>query len=263
MIHPSAIIHPTAKVHETARIDPYAIIGEDCVIGAGVHVAPYAVIEFTEIGENTKIHTHAVVGSSPQDLKYKGEKTKLIIGKNCTIREFAQINRATIATGKTVIGDDCYIMAFTHIAHDVRVGNGVIMVNGATLAGHVEVGDHVVLGGLCAVHQFCRVGTLAMIGGGAMVNQDVIPFAQAQGDRARLVGLNLVGLKRKGYKLSDIEEIKSAYRSLFLSGLTVQDAVEQLEASDPSAEVRSIVAFIRSSKRGIAHHGRKEAVNEL
>lgn len=263
MIHPTAIIDKNARIAEGVEIGPYVVIGENTVIGAGTKISSHAVIECAEIGENCRIFSHAAIGTAPQDLKYKGEPTKLILGNGCTVREYATLNRGSAASGKTVIGADCLFMAYTHVAHDCIVGDGVIAANAATLGGHVEVGEHAVLSSLIAVHQFTKIGKLAMVGGGAMVSLDILPFTQAQGDRAKLVGLNLVGLKRKGYSNSAIEDIKSAYRTLFLSGLTLEEAVDQLEASSPAKEVRGMIDFIHSSKRGICRPGRKETAEEV
>jgi len=263
MIHNTAVIHKTAIIDKSVEIGPYACIGENTVLSKGVIVGSHAVIEFAEIGEDCHIHSHACVGTAPQDLKFKGEKTKLVMGSNNTIREFTTLNRGTVASGLTQIGSNCLFMAYTHIAHDCVIGNGVIMANAATLGGHVEVGDFAVLSSLMAVHQFTKIGKLAMISGGSMVSQDIIPFTQSQGDRVKLVGLNLVGLKRKGYSKEAIEDIKSAYRTLFLSGITMEEALDQLEATDPKTEVRDIINFIRSSKRGVCRPGRKENIEEL
>jgi UDP-N-acetylglucosamine acyltransferase len=262
MIHATAIIHPDAKIAPDAEIGPYTVIGENTIIRSGVKIGSHAMVEFAEIGENCKIFSHACVGTAPQDLKFKNETTGIIIGPNCMVREFTTLNRGTTATGKTIIGANCLIMAYCHVAHDCVVGNNVIMSNAATLAGHVVVDDNAVISALVAVHQFTHIGKLVMLGGGSMVSQDLLPFTQAQGDRARLIGLNLVGLKRRSYSRETIEEIKSAYRVLFMSGLPMQEALDQLEAGGPKGEVREMIDFIHSSKRGICRPVRKETVDE-
>ena len=259
MIHNTAIIHPSAKISKNVEIGPYAIIGENTVIGSGTKVGPHAILECAEIGENCVIFSHAAVGTAPQDLKYKNEPTKLIMGSNCAVREFTTLNRGTSASGKTEIGSNCLFMAYTHVAHDCRIGNRVIMANAATLGGHVEVGDNAFLGGLVAVHQFCRVGRLAMLAGGAMVSQDVIPFTQVHGNRAKIAGLNLVGIRRTPELKDALEDIKSAYRVMFLSGIPMQEALDQLEATNPRAEVKEMIDFIHSSKRGYCRPSRKES----
>ncbi|HBU69191.1 MAG TPA: acyl-[acyl-carrier-protein]--UDP-N-acetylglucosamine O-acyltransferase [Elusimicrobia bacterium] len=263
MIHQTAIIHKSAVIDPSADIGPYAVIGENTIIGQGTKVGPHAVLEFCEIGKNCRISSHAALGTPPQDLKYNNEPTKLIVGDNCSIREYVTLNRGTAAHGRTEIGSGCLFMAYTHVAHDCIIGNNVIMANAATLGGHVEVADNAVLSSLVAVHQFTKIGSLAMIGGGSMVAQDILPFVQVQGDRAKLVGLNLVGLRRKGFKPGEIEEIKSAYRTLFLSALTMEEALDQLEASNPGREVRQMIDFIHASKRGICRPGRKENTEEI
>jgi UDP-N-acetylglucosamine acyltransferase len=262
MIHNSAIIHPSAKIASDVEIGPYSIIGQDTIIATGTKIGAHVVIECAEISKNCRIFSHATLGTAPQDLKYKDEKTKLIIGEECTIREFVTMNRGTAATGKTVIGKGCLFMAYSHVAHDCEIGDGVIMANVVTLGGHVEIGDFAVLGGLAAVHQFSKVGKLAMIGGGAMVSQDILPFVQAHGDRARLVGLNLVGLNRRGLSQQSIDQIKSAYRVLFLSGIPMEEAMDQLEATPPGTEVREMIDFIHASKRGIARPNRNQEPEE-
>jgi UDP-N-acetylglucosamine acyltransferase len=262
MIHETAIVHPKAAIGKDVVIGPYAVIGEGAVIGDGVRIESHAVIENADIGEKCHIFSHAAVGTAPQDLKYKGEPTRLILGARTMVREFVTLNRGTVAHGKTVIGSDCLFMAYSHVAHDCVVGNNVITANCATLGGHVEVGDFAFLGGISAVHQFVKIGKLAMIGGGSMVSQDILPFVQTQGDRARLVGLNLVGLRRRGYKAGMIEEIKTAYRTLFLSGLPMEEALDQLEASNPCTDVRDMIDFIHASKRGIARPLHKETIEE-
>jgi UDP-N-acetylglucosamine acyltransferase len=262
MIHPTAIIHPSAKIDPSVEIGPYAVIGEDTVINAGVIIKAHATVEFATVGEKCTIFSGAAVGGAPQDLKYNGERTTINIGPRCLIREFVTLNRGTAAHGKTEIGSDCLFMAYTHIAHDCIVGNGVIMSNGATVGGHAEIGDNAVISSMVGIHQFTRIGRLAMIGGGAMVPMDIMPFAQAQGDRARLVGLNLVGLRRKGYSRESIEEIKYAYKLLFTSGIPMREALDQLEASKPGAEVREIIEFFRTSKRGITRAGRRKSTED-
>jgi UDP-N-acetylglucosamine acyltransferase len=263
MIHSTAIISPGAKINKNVEIGPYAIIGENVTIKSGTKVGAHTLIEFAEIGENCTIFNSASIGTAPQDLKYDNEATKIILGPNCTVREFVTLNRGTSAHGKTEIGSDCLFMAYAHVAHDCIIGDGVIMANAATLGGHVEIGENAVLGGMVAIHQFTRVGKLAMLGGGSMVSLDILPYAQAQGDRAKLVGLNLVGIKRKKLSRESLEEIKSAYKILFSSGLPMEEALDQLEATEPKKSVREMIDFIRTSKRGICRPGKKENIEEL
>ncbi|MCX5778096.1 MAG: acyl-ACP--UDP-N-acetylglucosamine O-acyltransferase [Elusimicrobia bacterium] len=263
MIHATAIIHPTAKLANTVDIGPYAVIGENSIIGAGTSIGAHAIVEFAEIGTNCKIFSHAAVGTAPQDLKYKNESTKIIIGNNCMIREFTTLNRGTSATGKTVIGSDCLFMAYSHVAHDCHIGNGVVIANVGTIAGHVEIGDGAFMGGIVAIHQFTRIGKLAMLAGGSMISQDILPFCQAQGNRARLVGLNLVGMKRRGFSKEIMEEIKSAYRTLFLSGIQMEEALDQIDETSPCVEVKEMLDFVHASKRGIARPSRKEQEEEI
>lgn len=263
MIHQTAIVSKKAEIAPDVEIGPYAIIMDGAKIAKGSKIGPYCVIDEAEIGENCSIASHCTIGTAPQDLKYKNEPTKLIMGSNNIIREFATFNRGTVASGKTVIGSNNLFMAYSHVAHDCRVGNGIVIANSVGLAGHAEVGDFAVIGGYAAVHQYNRIGKMAMIGGGSMVTLDILPFTQAQGDRARLVGLNLVGLKRRSIPKEMIDEIRLAYRTLFLSGLQTEDALEQLEASSPGQEVRDMIDFIHGSKRGIARSGRKEEEEEI
>lgn len=255
MIHETAIVHPGARIEEGVEIGPYAVIGEHVSIGTGTTVGPHAVIEgWTEIGRDNRIFQFASVGAIPQDLKFHGEKSTLRIGDRNTIREFVTIHLGTEdGGGETRIGDDNLLMAYSHVAHDCRVGNEVILANGATLAGHVEVEDHAILGGLSAIHQFTRIGCHAMISGGAMVAQDIPPYTIAQGDRAKTVGLNLVGLKRRGFSPEVMRELKEAYKLVFRSGLRVEEALKRIGddlAQSPELEV--FVRFIKNSERGIA-----------
>ena len=250
-IHTTAVIHPSAKIDPSAEIGPYAIIGEDTVIGARTTVGPHAIIEFATLGQDNRIHPGCFIGTPPQDLKYAGQKTRLIMGDRNTVREAAHLNRGTTATGETRIGSDCLIMAFTHIAHDCRVGNRVILVNNSGLAGHVEVADNVIISTQVGVHQFVRVGRGVMISAGSMVGKDIPPFCCAQGDRARLRGLNLVGLRRSGLPRQTLSAIKDAYKTLFLSGLLQAEALRQLKAGSHPPEVQELLAFIEGSKRGV------------
>jgi UDP-N-acetylglucosamine acyltransferase len=255
MIHTTAIVHPGARIEPGVEIGPYTLVGEHVSIGAGSWIGPHAVIEgWTEIGRENRIFQFASVGAPPQDLKYRGEQSHLIIGDRNTIREFTTLHRGTeTGGGRTVIGNDNLFMAYSHVAHDSHVGNRVILANGATLAGHVQVDDYAILGGLSAAHQFTRIGCHAMISGGAMVAQDVPPYTIAQGDRAKPVGINLVGLKRRGFPESSIRSIKQAYKIIFRSGLRLEEALEKIGRElAASPELSIFVEFIRASKRGIA-----------
>lgn len=261
-IHPTAVIHPDARIASDVEIGPYAVIGEDVSIGAGTSIGPHAVVEFAEIGRNCRLHASCFVGTAPQDLKYKGERTRLVLGDGCIVRECATLNRGTAAAGVTRIGKNCLFMAYSHVAHDCVLGDGVILANCAALAGHVEVADRAVIGGLAAVHQFVRIGRLAMVGGGAKVAQDVPPFLMVQGDRARITGINAVGIRRAGLDGKILDELKWAYRTLFLSGVTLAEALDQTEASGPGPEVLELVRFIRDSRRGICGRRRKTGDEE-
>jgi UDP-N-acetylglucosamine acyltransferase len=254
MIHPTAIVHPGAEIGADVQIGPYAVIGEHVKIGRGTTVGPSAVIEgWTEIGENNRIFHLCSVGAIPQDLKYRGEETYLKIGNGNIIREFATIHLGTVTgDGETTIGDNNLFMAYSHVAHDCHIGNRVIMANGATLAGHIRVEDFAILGGLCAVHQFVRIGESVMIAGGSMVGQNVPPYTMASGDRAALHGLNLVGLKRRGFSEEVIADLKKAYRILIRSGLRTEEALTRIRGEIPqSAEVSHFVDFVEQSERGI------------
>lgn len=255
MIHSSAIIHPAAEIAEDVSIGPFSIIGEGVKLGAGTVVGAHVVIDrWTEIGVDNQIFQFASVGAAPQDLKYQGEQTYLKIGDRNRIREFVTLNRGTPGGGGiTTIGDDNLFMSYSHVAHDCLVRDQVILANGATLAGHVEVENYAILGGLSAVHQFCRIGSYTMISGGAMVTQDILPYTVAQGDRAKMMGLNLVGLKRRGFSKETIRGIKHAYRLLFRAGLRMEEALRQIENDlEPTPELRHFIQFIKDSQRGIA-----------
>ena len=252
-IHPSAVVDPSAKIDPTAEIGPGAIIGPETVIGPRTKVGAHAVVEYATLGADNILHPGCYVGTPPQDLKYAGEKTRLEMGDKNVVRECVTINRGTAqGGGLTKIGNNCLFMACSHVAHDCKVGNGVIVVNAVLLAGHVHVGDGAVLGGACAIHQFTRIGRLAMLGGGSMNATDVLPFANTQGDRAVMRGINMLGLKRAGVSPESRTALKNAYKVLFLSGLTQVDALAQLKAGgkvDPI--VQEWIDFIESAgKRG-------------
>lgn len=234
-IHPTAIVHKNAKIAEDVQIGPYAIIGEN-----------------VQIGKGCKIFSHAVIGSPSQDLKYKGEKTYVRIGENTTIREFVTINCATGEGEETVIGNNCLLMAYVHIAHNCRVGDRVIIANCGTLAGHVEVEDKAIIGGLAAIHQFCRIGTLSLIGGCSKVVQDVPPYMIADGHPAKVYSINTVGLRRNNIPETTRNNLKRAFKIIYRSGLTISSAIQRIqEEITPSEEITHLIEFIQSSSRGI------------
>lgn len=255
-IHPTAVIDGTASLASDVEVGPYAIIGKNVTIGKGTSIGSHTVIgDWTEIGENNQISHQASVGAPPQDLKYRGEECWTRIGNNNMIREFATIHRGTV-TGhaETVVGNGNLMMAYSHVAHDCRIGNGVVMANVATLAGHVTVEDNVILGGLVAVHQFSKIGAYAMIGGGTMVGMDILPYTIATpGKRdAKLRGLNLIGLKRRGFTDETIGHLKKAYKTLFMADLKLPDALARIRSEITGCpEIDYLLAFIENSKRGI------------
>ena len=253
-IHPTAIIHPGAELAADVVVGPYAVIDEEVEIGKGcrihahAHIAPY-----TAIGERCEIYSYASVGTPPQDLKFDGRRTETIVGNDNTIREFVTINRGSVGGDElTKIGDNNLFMAYSHVAHDSIIGNHVVMANAATLAGHVTVGDHATLGGLSAVHQFVRIGTHAYIGGKTGVTKDIPPYMLVSGHRAKLYGLNTVGLKRSNFPATTLKILKQCYRILFLTERTLKEALEVAESQFGDVdEVRILVDFIRWSQRGI------------
>jgi UDP-N-acetylglucosamine acyltransferase len=254
MIHPTAIIDPAAELDSNVTVGPYAVIGGHVRIGRGTSVGAHAVIDgWTDIGQDNRIFHLASIGGIPQDLKYRGEKTWLRIGSGNTFREFVTIHPGTVTgDGETTIGDGNLFMAYCHAAHDCHIGDNVIMANGATLAGHVRVEEYAILGGLTAIHQHVVIGAHVMIGGGAMVGQDVPPYTIATGDRARLRGLNLVGLRRRGFTEETIAVLKKAYRILVFSRLRIPEALERIRNELPGLpEVARFVEFIEKSERGI------------
>jgi UDP-N-acetylglucosamine acyltransferase len=253
-IHPSAVVHPSAKLADGVEIGPLVFIGEAVEIGAGTVVGPHTIIEHATLGKENRISGQAAIGTPPQDLGYKGEPTRLIMGDRNWVREGCTFNRGTTATGKTVIGNDGMFMTLAHVAHDCRVGNNVIFANGATLGGHCSVGDRAFISAFVAVHQHCRIGAGVMIGGGAMVTQDIVPYSMSQGDRCRLRGLNLIGMRRAGIPRDAISQIKKAYQLVFLSGLKQDEAVRQAREGVQAPQAVEFVEFIASAgKRGVAH----------
>jgi len=254
IVHPTAVVEPGVELEIGVSVGAYTVIRSGVRIGKHTSIGPHCVIEGrTTIGEKNSIFQFASVGAIPQDKKYSGEDSRLEIGNRNTIREFATLNIGTSGGGMvTSIGDDNLFMVYSHVGHDCSIGNHVIMANCATLAGHVTIEDYVGVGGLAAIHQFTRIGESAYLGGGAMVSLDVPPFCVAQGDRARLFGLNLVGLKRRGLQDDEMTALKKAYRTLFAEGLNLKEAVERVsEEQVGSPEVRRLAAFIRASERGI------------
>jgi len=252
-IHPSAIISSKAKIESSAIVGPYSIIGEKVSIGANTVVGAHCVIEGnTSIGNDCQIFTGAVIGSKPQDLKFKGEDVFLEIGNNNIIREYCTLNPGTGQGGKTTLGDNNLLMAYSHIAHDCRVGSGCVLANNSTLAGHVTIEDRAVVGGIVAIHQFVRVGMLSIIGGCSKVVQDIPPFSTCDGHPARVYGLNLIGLRRKGVSRESIKQIDQAFRLIFNSGLSAKHAVEKVEKElAATEEINYLVNFIKSSERGL------------
>jgi UDP-N-acetylglucosamine acyltransferase len=253
MIHPTAIVHPKAELDSDVEIGPYAVIGEQVRIAKGCRIHANVQIEgWTEIGEGCTFFSFSSIGTPPQDLKYKGEETRLIIGRRNTFREFITLNRGTQnGLGQTVIGDDNFLMAYVHVAHDCVVGNHVVLANAATLAGHIAIGDHAIVGGLSGIHQFVRIGAYAMIGGCSAVAQDVPPFVSVAGNRARLHGLNLIGLKRHGFSPERLTALKEAYRLLFRAKMTQKEAIAEIRATQAGSDVEALVKFVESSKRGV------------
>ena len=253
-VHPTAVVAPGASLAEGVEVGPYAVIGGQVEIGAGTRIGPHAVIDGrTTIGRNNRIFQFAALGAIPQDLKYRGESTRLVIGDENQIREFATMHIGTNGGGGTTsVGNRNLFMNFSHVAHDCTIGDRVILANGATLAGHVTLEDFVIVGGLSAVHQFVRLGESCMLAGGAIVVQDVPPFCVVQGDRAGLVGLNIEGLRRRAFPDEELRALRAAYRTLFRSGLTAKEAIRKMrEEGASSAAVDHLVRFVESTKRGL------------
>ena len=254
-IHPTAIVAPGARLAQDVFIGPYCIVGEHVTLDSGVALRSHVVVDGrTTIGAGTRVFPFASIGLEPQDLKYRGEESALVIGRNNRIREYVTMNPGTTGGGMTTrVGDNCLFMVGAHIAHDCQIADHVIMANNVTLAGHVTIDDYAVLGGLCAIHQYVRIGKHAMIGGMSGVERDVIPYGQVMGDRARLCGLNIVGMQRRGFSREDIQALRNAYQFLFASDGTLSDRVaETAERFAGVPAVNHILDFIRAdSSRAI------------
>lgn len=252
MIHKTAIIEEGAKIASDVKIGAYAFVGKDVTLESGVSIGHSAHIEgVTTIKEKTLISALTSIGTPPQDLKYAGEKTELIIGKNTKIREFTQINTGTKGGGGlTQIGDNCLIMGHCHVGHDVKIGENTIIANFVALAGHVEIGKNVVIGGLSAIHQFCKIGELSMIGGASALTQDAPPFCLLEGNRAILRGLNIVGLRR-GLGRESIDLLKPIYRQLFRTGGSIKEIAKNILEKNDNTLIKKICEFVLSSQRGI------------
>ncbi len=254
MIHATAIIEPGAELDENVSVGPYAVIRKDTFVGANTVIGPHVVIEpYVTIGSDCQVFQSASVGGVPQALKFGGERTFVKIGRGTTIREFVTVHRGTaFGGGVTDVGEENYLMAYTHVAHDCKTGRKVILANNATLAGHITIGDYVTVGGLVAIHQFVRIGDYAYVGGKSALVKDVPPFVIAAGDRARLHGLNTVGLKRMGMPGGTLSALKKTYRIIFRIGLTLNEAIERVRAEvEPVPEVRQFIEFLQNSNRGV------------
>ena len=254
LIHPTAIIDPKAEIGEGVSIGAYSIIGADVRIGACCKIGPHVVIEGpTEIGEQNTFFQFGSIGAAPQDKKYAGEPTKLVIGNNNTFRENVTLNRGTIQDrGETTIGNDNWVMAGVHIAHDCVIGDHCIFANASALAGHVKVDDWAILGGYTLVHQFCHIGAHSFCGMGSVINQDVPNFITVSGNLAGPRGLNLEGLKRRGYDKEQIQVIKKAYRALYRTGRRLEEALQEIEClNDEKGTLTGLIHFLKSSQRGI------------
>jgi len=246
-------ISPNAEIANNVTIAPFVTVCDNVKIGTGTWVGPnVTIMEGTTIGENCKIFPGAVVGADPQDLKYNGEPTELIIGNNVTIRECATINKGTLANQKTAIGNNCLIMAYAHVAHDCVLGNNVILANSVNLAGHVEVGDFVIFEGMVAVQQFVKVGAHAFIAGASLVRKNVPPYVKAAREPLSYIGVNKIGLQRRGFNDATIEEIQNIYRELYVKGCSTSKAIEIIENEYPKTEIKtSILEFVKTSENGL------------
>jgi UDP-N-acetylglucosamine acyltransferase len=252
-IHTTAIVHPNADIGDNVKIGPFTIVEDDVVIGKGSNIGSNVLLASgTRLGENCNVFNGAVLGTVPQDLKFGGEKTTLEVGNNTTIREFATLNRGTTDHWKTVVGSNCLLMAYSHVAHDCALGDNVIIANSVNMAGHVTIEDHVGIGGLTPIHQFVKIGKHTFIGGASKVRQDVPPFILAVDEPLRYGGLNKIGLKRRGFSQATLDNLKKAYRYIYHSKMLLTDALKKIEDElEPLSEVQEVVMFFRNSERGV------------
>lgn len=254
-VHPTAVVHPGARLAADVVVGPYAIIGDEVELGSGCQVQAHAVIEGpARIGQRNRFFPGCAIGLIPQDLKFRGERSEVVIGDENTFREFCTVHRGTAGGGAlTRIGNHNLIMAYAHVAHDCILGDHVILGNGATLAGHVVIEDHASVGAFCGVHQFCRIGKHSFVGGYSVVTQDVLPFSRTVSEReTRAFGVNVIGLERRGFSTERIEALRSAFRLLMQSKLNTTQALEQIHASlDRSPDIEELIRFIETSERGV------------
>lgn len=250
-IHPSSVIDPSAQIGKDVYIGPFVVVGPDVTIGDGCRIESHAVLEYTTLGPRCRVYPHVSIGLPPQHLRYKGEKTRVVVGSGSVFREGVTIHRGTaLDQSLTSIGDDCFFMALSHVAHDCRIGNRVIMANAVQLAGHITIEDNAFISGLTAIHQFARIGTGALVSGGSMVIMDVAPYCIAQGDRAVLKGLNVVGMRRQGADRASIKLVKDAYQAVFQSSLTLNEALEHPALLVDNPLIKKFRDFLSAPKRG-------------
>lgn len=252
-IHKTAVVHPGADIADDVEIGPFTVVEDDVIIGKGTKISSNVLLASgTRLGERCRIFNGAVLGTEPQDLKFGGEKTTLEIGNETTIREFATLNRGTTDHWKTVVGNNCLLMAYTHVAHDCTLGNNIILANSVNMAGHVTIEDYVGIGGLTPIHQFVRIGKHTFVGGGLHAAKDIPPFILAVDIPMRYGGLNVIGLKRRGFEPATLESLKKAYRIIYRSKLLLKDALKKIEDEiEPISEIKDLLGFYRNSERGV------------
>jgi len=252
-IHPTAIVSAKAELADDVSVGPFTIIEDGVVVGKGTRIASSALIaKGAHLGENITVAHGAVISSIPQDLKFGGEESTVVVGDGTTIREYATINRGTVDRGETTIGRNCLLMAYSHVAHDCLIGDDVILANSVNLAGHIQIDDHAILGGMLPVHQFVKIGTHCMIGGGFRVQQDICPYALVGGYPLKVIGLNAIGMKRRGFSPEVLRSLQKVFKLLFFSSLNTTQAVEKITSEiDAGLEVQVVLDFIKRSKRGI------------
>jgi len=251
-IHPTAVLHEEARVAKTARVGPYAVVGPGAEIGDDVHVGPHVLVERdTRVGPECRLGKGAVLGTDPQDEKYDGGPSELVVGARTTVREYATLHRGSTATRVTRVGEECLIMAYAHVAHDCRIGDRVVLANAVNMGGHVHIGDWAIVGGVTAIHQFVRVGRHAFVGGGSRVTQDVAPYCTVAGNPPSGYGINSVGLDRRDFSGETVRALQDAYRRIFRSDGTVARALDDVEAGATVPEVDELVRFVRRSERGV------------